>query len=126
MHRDDANADEMTAPILRARKALAAAGLETTYVANSVFMDYFGQPNIPSNLRLNLWAVDVSSRRAVIPGTGDDVITMTYSKDFARFVARLIDDDSWPKFSNISGSDTTLNEIVAIAEKITGNLNNII
>lgn len=90
---------QMTAPILRARKALVATGLETTYVANGVFMDYFGQPNIPSTLRPNIWAVDVPSRRAAIPGTGNDVITLTYSKDFARFVARLIDDENWPNIA---------------------------
>jgi nucleoside-diphosphate-sugar epimerase len=110
----------MTAPILRARRALYKTSLKVTQIANGAFMDYFGQPNIPSRLRPNQWAVDVPSRRAAIPGTGNEIISLTYSKDFARFVARLIDDDDWPKFSNISGSETCLDEIVAIAEKVTG------
>lgn len=112
----------MGAPILRAREALVKTGLKTTHFGNGVFMDYFGHPYIPSTLRPFKWAIDVPSRRAAIPGTGDEVVTMTYSKDVARFMARLLDDDEWPKFSRVSGADTCLNEILAIAERVTGML----
>lgn len=87
-----------------------------------LFMDYFGLPNIPSTLRPFKWALDIGSRRAAIPGTGDEPLSMTYSRDVARFVARLVDETEWPKFSSISGSDTCLNEIVRLSETITGTL----
>jgi nucleoside-diphosphate-sugar epimerase len=85
-----------------------------------MFMDYMGLPHIPSHLRNFPWAFDFPSRRAVVSGTGNELITMTYSKDLARFVARLVDEDEWSEWSFISGSDVTQNQIVAIAEKAIG------
>ena len=94
--------------------------LKYTRVANGVFMDYCAQPHIASHLRPFKWGIDVATRRAVIPGTGEDIISMTYSKDVARFVVRLLDEAVWSEYSIISGSDTTLKGIIAIAEKVTG------
>ena len=108
------------APLLRTRQAIVGLGLKTTRIAIGMFMDYFGHPNIPSTLRPSQWAIDVATRRATIPGTGDDLVTLTYSKDVAKFVARLVDDDDWPEHSIISGSDVSMNDIVALAEKATG------
>ena len=85
-------------------------------------MDYFGYPNIASYLRPFTWAIDFESRRAAIPGTGNERITLTYSKDVARFVNRLIDEPQWPEYCIVSGSDTTFHEMVAIAERVTGTL----
>ncbi|KAK6207982.1 hypothetical protein QIS74_13063 [Colletotrichum tabaci] len=117
---DPKGADEMSGPVLRARETLSKTELKTTRFANGIFMDYFGQPGIPSTLRPFRWAVDVPSRRAAIPGTGEEALTVTYSRDVGRFVARLMDDEEWCEYSNVSGSDTCLNEIVAIAEGLTG------
>ncbi|KAH8654236.1 hypothetical protein BGZ61DRAFT_373790 [Ilyonectria robusta] len=105
--------------------ALEKSGLKYTRFAIGVFMDYFGQPYIPSHLRPFKWALDIESRRAAIPGTGNEVLSMTYSKDVARFVDRLVDEDEWPEVSIVSGSDTTLNEMVAIAERVTGDKFNV-
>ncbi|KAK7408893.1 hypothetical protein QQX98_008954 [Neonectria punicea] len=118
-YRNPEEADELSGPILRAREALSKIGLKTTRVANGMFMDYFGQPNIPGTLRHIKWAIDVAAGRAVIPGTSNEVLFLTYSRDVGRFMARLTDDDEWSGFSNISGADTCLNEIVPIAEKVT-------
>ncbi|KAH6987219.1 hypothetical protein EDB80DRAFT_756336 [Ilyonectria destructans] len=100
--------------------ALEKSGLKYTRFAIRVFIDYFGQPHIPSHVRPFKWALDIESRRAAIPGTGNEVFSMTYSKDVARFVDRLVDEDEWPEVSIVSGSDTTLNEMVAIAETVAG------
>lgn len=115
----------MTANTLQTAKALEKSGLKYTRFAIGVFMDYFGQPHIPSHLRPFKWALDIESRRAAIPGTGNEVLSMTYSKDVARFVDRLVDEDEWPEVSIVSGSDTTLNEMVAIAERVTGDKFNV-
>jgi hypothetical protein len=85
-----------------------------------MFMDYMGQPHIPSHLRPFHWAIDMDSRQAAIPGTGNELITMTYSKDVARFLARLLEEEDWPAYSLISGCDVTMNRIVALLQKATG------
>lgn len=119
MQRETA-ADEFTGPVLRAAKALAESGLTFTRVASGMFMDYFGLPNVPSHLRPFGWALNVPGRAVAIPGTGDEKFSVTYSKDLALFLDRLVDEAEWPEWSIISGADTCLNELVALAEKITG------
>ncbi|KAK1489501.1 hypothetical protein CABS01_12652 [Colletotrichum abscissum] len=101
-------------------RRLKKTGFMYTRVINGWFMDYFGMPHTPSNLTPHTWAVDIANRRAAIPGTGNELMTLTYSVDVARFVVRMLDDIDWPKISIISGSDTTFNEILGIAEKLTG------
>ncbi|KAL0930046.1 NmrA-like family protein [Colletotrichum truncatum] len=118
---DEETASFMTLPLLRARRALAKTHLETTRVAIGLFMDYWGQPHIPSTLRPFSWGIDIASHRAVIPGTGNEQFTVTYSKDVARFAVKLVSDkNKWLIDSNISGSDTCLNEVLSLAERITG------
>ncbi|RSL53855.1 hypothetical protein CEP53_007604 [Fusarium sp. AF-6] len=110
----------MTIPLLQAVEALDKSSLKYTRIAIGMIMDYLGLPHIPSNLRNFPWAFDFPSHRAVISGTGNEPITLTYSKDIARFVARLVEEEEWPEYSFISGSDVTQNQIVAIAEKVLG------
>ncbi|CAI0651643.1 unnamed protein product [Colletotrichum noveboracense] len=112
--------DAMTGPGLRAAKALAKAELVFTRVASGMFMDYFGLPNIPSHLRPFRWGLNVPARKAAIPGNGNEQFSVTYSKDLARFLDRLPDETSWPEWSIISGTDTCMNELVSLAEKVTG------
>ncbi|KXH60832.1 hypothetical protein CNYM01_09372 [Colletotrichum nymphaeae SA-01] len=116
---DDTNAAVFGA-WLDAIAALKKTGLVYTRVINGWFMDYFGMPHTPSNLTPHTWAVDIANRRAAIPGTGNEPMTLTYSVDVARFVVRMLDDTDWPEVSIISGSDTTFNEILGLAEKLTG------
>ncbi|KAK1524129.1 uncharacterized protein CCOS01_09216 [Colletotrichum costaricense] len=105
---------------LDAIAALRKTGLIYTRVINGWFMDYFGMPHTSSNLTTHTWAIDIANRRAAIPGTGNELMTLTYSVDVARFVVRMLDDADWPEVSIISGSDTTFNEILGLAEKLTG------
>lgn len=110
----------MTSPLVHAAEALDKSSLKYTRIPIGIFMDYMGLPHIPSHIRNFPWAFDFPSRRAVVSGTGNEPFTMTYSKDLALFVARLIDEDEWPEWSFISGSDVTQNQIVALAEKALG------
>ncbi|CAI6030275.1 unnamed protein product [Clonostachys chloroleuca] len=118
----DAEENKFTAGVLRAVDALHESGLQYTRFAIGMFMDYFGTPNIPSHLRPFIWGVDIAKRRAAIPGSGDEIISMTYSKDVARFIERLLEDGDWPEYSIVSGSDTSFNEILALAQEYTGNV----
>ncbi|KAL6915406.1 hypothetical protein ACHAPO_009909 [Fusarium lateritium] len=116
----DAPENEYTAGIIRAVGALKDSDLQYTRFANGIFMDYFGIPNIPSTLSPFVWGIDIAHRRAAIPGSGTDIMAMTYSKDVARFMERLLEDEDWPEHSIISGSDASFNEILALAQEYTG------
>ncbi|KAJ4136542.1 hypothetical protein NW768_004158 [Fusarium equiseti] len=116
----DAPENEFTAGIIRAGGALKNSGLQYTRFAIGIFMDYFGIPNIPSNLSPFIWGVDVARRCAAIPGSGNEIMAMTYSRDVARFIGRLLEDEDWPEYSIISGSDTSFNEILHLAQECTG------
>lgn len=83
-------------------------------------MDYFGQPNIASEMSPYVWALDPHNRQAAIPGTGNSLMTFTYSVDVARFVVQLLKDEHWSEHSIISGVDTTFNQTLAIAERVIG------
>ncbi|KAJ4191681.1 hypothetical protein NW759_016673 [Fusarium solani] len=117
---DDAESEPSVAFALKSVNALRSSSLQFTRFANGFFMDYWGMPNIPSNLWPYTWAIDVANRRAAIPGTGNDVLSLTYSVDVAKFVIRCLDADEWPEISILAGSDITFNELLAIAEKIQG------
>ncbi|KAM0549492.1 hypothetical protein ACHAPJ_009308 [Fusarium lateritium] len=116
----DAGLQNMLGPWTLGARALKNTSLEYTYISNGVFMDYWGMPNIPTYLDRFSWGLDVPNKRAVIPGSGNDKFSTTYSKDIARFVAAILDLKSWPRQSVLSGSDTTFNEMLAIAERIVG------
>lgn len=101
--------------------ALKRSNLEYIRISIGFFADYWGVPHIQSHLRPFTWAIDMANGKAVIPGTGDEKITVTYSIDLARVIVKLLDEkDKWPERGLLSGSDISLNEILAIAEKIRG------
>ncbi|KAL2679199.1 hypothetical protein Neosp_009963 [[Neocosmospora] mangrovei] len=94
--------------------------LEYTHFANGIFMDYWGMPHVQSNLDPFKWGIDMVGRKAVVPGTGSDVFSTTYSVDVARFLVRSLDLEKWSKSNIVCGSDITFNDVIALAEKITG------
>ena len=65
-------------------------------------------------------AVDVQNREACIPGDGNIPITMIYSYDAATLVAKLLEVDEWSEFSFCNGDDTTLSEVLRMAEELCG------
>jgi nucleoside-diphosphate-sugar epimerase len=101
--------------------ALKKTTLQYTRIMNGFFMDYWGVPHLKSHLNDFPWAVHVESMRAAIPGTGDELMSMTYSFDVAKFVARLIDEDGeWPEVINLSGQDVSFNQVLKWAEEARG------
>lgn len=78
-------------------------------------------PHIKSNLKPFPFFIDVENGKAVVPGTGQDKFTVTYSEDLARMIVRLLDaEDKWPPVAFLSGSDISLNEVIASVEKARG------
>lgn len=105
-----------TADVLKGTK------LQYTRFVCGFLMDYWGMPHVPSYLEPMHFAFDIGNRRAVIPGSGNDVISMVHSFDLARFIVRTLESDDWPEYSGVVGSDITLNEALALAEKARGNV----
>ncbi|KAJ2990591.1 hypothetical protein NUW58_g2870 [Xylaria curta] len=102
-------------------RALKKTSLEYIRISVGFFTDYWGIPNIKTSLRPFRWFIDMEKGEAAIPGTGDERFTVTYSVDLAKAIVKLLDmQESWPKHGHLSGSDVTLNELVAHAEKLQG------
>ncbi|KAJ4256886.1 hypothetical protein NW762_008982 [Fusarium torreyae] len=102
-------------------QALKKTNLENIHISIGMFFDYFGMPHIKSNLKRYKFFLDMENKRAAVPGNGDAKISVTYSEDLARFIVRLLDEDSkWPKRGLLPGSDISANELIASAEKVTG------
>jgi nucleoside-diphosphate-sugar epimerase len=102
-------------------RALKKTQLEYTRISIGFFSDYWGLPHIETNLRPFHWFLDIDKGVAAIPGTGDEKFTVTYSKDLALIIVKLLDiGERWPERLCLSGSDISLNELVAHAEKIRG------
>ncbi|KAM5361371.1 hypothetical protein ACJZ2D_013141 [Fusarium nematophilum] len=100
-------------------RALKKTSLEYIRISIGFFSDYWGMAHMKSNLKPFQWFLDVEKGIAVVPGSGVEKFTVTYSEDLARVIVRLLDmADKWPKRGFLSGSDISLNELVASAEKI--------
>lgn len=94
--------------------------VEYTLVCNGLFMDYLlpkggkkycGDVAIP---------VNIEERKARIPGSGEEPVTLTLADDVGKAIVWLIDDPRpWPKYTYIAGSVTSWNELVKMGEEVT-------
>ncbi|KAF6828855.1 nmrA-like family protein [Colletotrichum plurivorum] len=107
-------------PWVRTAEYLKKSTLQYTRFVVGFLMDYWGMPHIQTHMDPYTWAIDVANCRAAIPGSGDDLISVTYSVDVARFITRSLDSQDWPVFSIVVGSDVTLNQLLQIVERIRG------
>lgn len=64
--------------------------------------------------------IDARAGTANIPGDGTAKITFTSAQDTGKFVAASLDLDRWEEVSGIVGQTTTWNEVVDVADAITG------
>lgn len=65
--------------------------------------------------------IDIAARKAAIPGSGDEVVAWTYTKDVAKYILELVRaQDPWPAETVIVGDKLSFNQIVAIAEQVRG------
>lgn len=94
--------------------------LEYTEVHNGYFLDFFGVPKIPSYMTPFTIVVDMPYNTAAIPGTGDELVTLTHTRDIARYVAALLDVDKWETETTVAGETITWNKFVEIAEEVKG------
>ncbi|KAM0548764.1 hypothetical protein ACHAPJ_009760 [Fusarium lateritium] len=103
-----------------ATEKLRESGLQWSRFANGFFMDYYGRPHVKTHLPDAKWIVDVEGCSAVVPGTGEELITFTYTYDVARAIVLLLDLPEWPEYCFIGGDDITANQMIKIAEHARG------
>ncbi|KAL1887494.1 hypothetical protein Sste5346_010193 [Sporothrix stenoceras] len=101
-------------------EALEKTTLQYTTVINGYFLDYYGRPHVKSYLPPLAFAIDVENKIAGIPGTGDDIIAVTYTFDVARFVVKLLSLEKWDATTYLYGDRLTLNQLLALAEEARG------
>lgn len=95
--------------------------LEVTEVHNGGFLDYYGMPYCDSYMLPEIPYIDIAACKAAIPGTGDEKIVLTYTKDVARCVRKMVEsDEKWPAVTRLAGDFTTLNEVLEVAERVRG------
>ncbi len=94
--------------------------LEWTRFANGFFLDYYGVPHVKTYLPTITFAVDIASKKAALPGTGNETIALTYSFDVAKFVSPFLNLPKWEEVTYCYGEKTTWNKFVKVAEEVTG------
>ncbi|GLA19993.1 hypothetical protein AnigIFM62618_008119 [Aspergillus niger] len=99
---------------------LAKTSLMHTAIYNGMFMDFYGSPLLKSNVGPFPMFVDIASKMAAKPGSGDEAIVLTRVLDIARFVVRILDLAEWPKESYIIGDRVTFHDFVNMAEEARG------
>lgn len=102
-------------------KALEQTDLEWTQFQNGYFVDYYGMPYVESSLKPLTFILDVPNKSAAIPGTGDETMTLTYTKDLAKFVVAALDLPKWTYPMVCYSDKTTWNKAVKLAEEYRGN-----
>lgn len=83
-------------------------------------MDYLGTPHLKSHLGVYTLHIDIPSRAAAIPGSGDERIAFTLSWDLARFVEAALGMPRWERELYCYSDVKSYNQIVRIAEDVTG------
>ncbi|KAK5057873.1 hypothetical protein LTR84_011874 [Exophiala bonariae] len=99
---------------------LRKTDLEWTRIHNGYFLDYFGMPHVESHMTPVAFGIDVANKAAAIPGTGEDIMSFTYTKDVAKFVVAALDLPKWDEALYCYGDKTTWNELLSIAEEVRG------
>ncbi|KAI2669700.1 hypothetical protein LCP963914a_9888 [Penicillium roqueforti] len=105
---------------LTAADLLKSSRLTYTRPVCGVFMDFLGMPYSQSNIPPMNIVVDVLNREAHLPGDGNSPLTMIHSYDAATLVAKLLEAEEWSEFSFCNGEDTTLSEVLKVAEEVRG------
>lgn len=99
---------------------LRKTNLEWTQIHNGFFLDYYGIPHVETHLSPLVFAIDIANKTAAVPGTGDETMTFTYTKDMARFVVAALSLGKWDEAFHCYSESTTFNRLVKVAEEVVG------
>jgi len=112
-------------PAIRDNKVAAvekldASPLTYTRFVCGFFLDYFGYPHYPTYLPYMGIVMDIQNGVAAIPGTGEELVTFTLTRDVGKFVAESLELESWEPTSYLVGDKVKLNDMLKWAEAATG------
>lgn len=100
---------------------LRQTDLEWTRFHVGYFLDYYGMPHIETHLPAPFaFVLDIPNKVAAIPGSGNDVFSLTYTRDVAKFVVRALDLPKWEEETFCYGDKVTWNQVLKLAEEATG------
>jgi nucleoside-diphosphate-sugar epimerase len=103
-----------------AAEALQNSQLQYTRIILGWTLDHYGMPAVPSNMKPFSYAIDFHHQRAAIPGDGTSPIAFLHTNDLAKYIAAMLEQDSWPQFSAFAGDRMSWSDLLAIAEEVTG------
>lgn len=95
-------------------------------MAHSMFLNSMvagtpkNQTEALGGLRPFNYVIDIPAGTADIPGDGKKPVKYTSTQDVGRFVAGSLDLEHWEPLSGMAGDNKTYDEVVEIAEKVTG------
>jgi hypothetical protein len=105
-----------------AANALQNSQLQYTRIMLGWTLDHDGMPGVPSNMKPFSYAVDFHHHRASIPGDGTAPVTFLHSNDLAKYIAAMLEQESWPEYSAFAGDRMSWGELLKLAEEVTGRL----
>ncbi|KAH7065836.1 hypothetical protein BKA63DRAFT_165944 [Paraphoma chrysanthemicola] len=103
-----------------AANLLRASDLQFTRIMLGWTLDHYGIPGVPSNMKPFSFAIDFHNRRAAIPGDGTAKVAFLHTTDLAKYIAAMLEQDSWPEFSAFAGDRISWGELLALGEEVTG------
>jgi len=111
-------------------KAVKESGLQYTAFRPGLYLNFMAFGSTKPELDERVFkaspkfpfCLNIAAGRADIPGSGEERLNITFTDDIAGFTAASLDTE-WTTESGMAGSVTTFNELVSIAEKVTGKKN---
>ncbi|KAG7093649.1 hypothetical protein E1B28_007311 [Marasmius oreades] len=92
-----------------------------------LFMNYFAYGNpkpdggkAHGHLRQFPFVIDISKGTADVPGDGNHKFCYTTAEDVGRFTAAATQLETWSEDGTMAGDFRTINEIIQMAERVTG------
>jgi dTDP-4-dehydrorhamnose reductase len=77
-------------------------------------------PHIDSYLTPLVFGLDIANRTAAIPGVGEEVMSLTYTKDLAKFVVLALGLEKWDETMHCYSVTASFNDLLKVAEESTG------
>lgn len=109
---------------LDAATLLRNSHLRFTLVVIGWLLDSHGHPHFKSFAKPFKYVLDFDRRVAVLPGSGEDKVTVLHSLDVARYLGAMVGggerDAEWPEVSAFASDRMSWGEMVRVAEKVMG------
>jgi len=64
--------------------------------------------------------IDLSKRKAEVPGDGECAIVYTRAEDVGKFVAAATQLEVWEEYNDMAGEVTTFNQVIRVCEEVCG------